>query len=54
MRFIKHPVAAVCAGLFVTCLHAQDAAVDIDIPAQPLQRVLDALAAQTEIGRAHV
>ena len=39
--------SAVCAGLFVTCLHAQDAAVDIDIPAQPLQRVLDALAAQT-------
>jgi len=47
MTFLKNPIAALCAGLVAANLHAQEAAFDLDIPAQPLTRVLDALAART-------
>lgn len=47
MHYLNKPVAAICLAVATTVAHAEEAAFDFNIPAQPVSQVLSALAKQT-------
>jgi iron complex outermembrane receptor protein len=47
MHYLNKPVAAICLAVAATVAHAEEAAFDFNIPAQPVSQVLSALAKQT-------
>ncbi|MFZ2523700.1 MAG: TonB-dependent receptor [Candidatus Ferrigenium altingense] len=47
MHYLNKPVAAICLAVAATVAHAEEAAFDFNIPAQPVSQVLSALSKQT-------
>lgn len=47
MNYLNKPVAAICLAVVAAAAHAEEAAFDFNIPAQPVSQVLGALTKQT-------
>lgn len=47
MHYLNKPVVAICLAVVAAVAHAEEAAFDFNIPAQPVSQVLSALAKQT-------